>query len=194
MNRLGITILLAILAVIAGFWLLQGHVPKAPSAPAPPAAPAAPARPAAPQAGSLAIPVAGVGAEQLTDSFGDAREGGGAHRHGAIDIMAPRGTPVLAAEAGTIEKLFDSKLGGHTIYLRSANGGIVTYYAHLDTYATGLREGQRVVAGQQIGTVGFSGDASAAGPHLHFEVKRMAPGEKWHQGTAVDPYPLLGGR
>ncbi len=185
MNRLGWAILLLIAGVIGGFWWLQGR-----GGPIAPVAPPVPVPAATDAAGPLRIPVAGVAAAALTDTFADGR-GGDTRAHGAIDIMAPRGTPVLAAMPGTVEKLFDSRLGGHTIYVRSADGAIVTYYAHLDTYATGLAEGQRVAAGQQIGTVGFTGDADAAGPHLHFEVKRMAPGEAWHQGTAIDPYPLL---
>jgi murein DD-endopeptidase MepM/ murein hydrolase activator NlpD len=144
-------------------------------------------------ASGLIIPVAGISAAQLQDTFGDAR-GDGSRSHGAIDIMAPRGTPVLAAAGGTVEKLFDSKLGGLTIYIRRTGGGWVDYYAHLDHYAPGLAEGQAIRRGQVIAAVGFTGDASPEGPHLHYEIKAMAPGERWHQGTATNPYPLLGGR
>jgi murein DD-endopeptidase MepM/ murein hydrolase activator NlpD len=143
--------------------------------------------------GPLLIPVTGVAPGQLSDSFNDAR-GDGSRVHGAIDIMAPRGTLVVAAAAGTVEKLFNSTLGGLTIYIRRPDGAWVDYYAHLDSYAPGLAEGQKVVQGQMIALVGSTGDASAEGPHLHFEVKAMAPGEGWWQGTAVDPFPLLGGR
>jgi murein DD-endopeptidase MepM/ murein hydrolase activator NlpD len=108
--------------------------------------------------------------------------------------MAPRGTPVLAASAGTVEKLFDSKLGGLTIYVRRLDGGWIDYYAHLYSYSPGLAEGQKVAQGQPIGTVGSTGDASVEGPHLHYEIKVMAPGEGWWQGRGVDPYPLLGGK
>jgi murein DD-endopeptidase MepM/ murein hydrolase activator NlpD len=153
---------------------------------------AAPARPTQP-AGPLIIPVVGVKARQLTDSFTEDR-GDGSRSHGAIDIMAPRGTPVIAAAAGTIEKLFDSKLGGLTIYVRRSGGAWVDYYAHLDSYAPGIAEGQRIAQGQVIALVGSTGDASPDGPHLHYEVKAMAPGEGWWQGSAVNPYPLLGGR
>jgi murein DD-endopeptidase MepM/ murein hydrolase activator NlpD len=143
--------------------------------------------------GPLVIPVTGVTPGQLVDSFNDKR-GDGSRVHGAIDIMAPRGTMVRAAAAGTVEKLFDSKLGGLTIYIRRPDGAWIDYYAHLDSYAPGLAEGQKVVQGQMIALVGSTGDASPEGPHLHFEVKAMAPGEGWWQGTAVDPFPLLGGR
>ncbi|RVT94983.1 M23 family metallopeptidase [Sphingomonas crocodyli] len=154
---------------------------------------AAPAPEQVAPTGDLVIPVAGVTAAQLQDTFGDAR-GDGSRSHGALDIMAPRGTPVLAASAGTVEKLFTSKLGGLTIYVRRTDGGWIDYYAHLDHYAPGLAEGQSVTRGQEIGAVGFTGDASPEGPHLHYEIKAMAPGEGWWQGKAVNPYPLLGGK
>lgn len=140
----------------------------------------------------LAIPVAGVPALALVNTFDQAR---GENRvHDAIDIMAPRGTPVLAAADGRVEKLFESELGGHTIYVRSPDGRFVAYYAHLDTYRPGLAEGQAVRQGEAIATVGSTGNASPEAPHLHFEVKAMAPGEAWHEGRALNPYPLLGGR
>jgi peptidoglycan LD-endopeptidase LytH len=141
----------------------------------------------------IVIPVAGIKPEQLADTWGDSRAGG-SRRHNAIDIMAPRGTPVVAAAPGVVEKLFDSQNGGRTVYVRSNDGGTVFYYAHLDSYRDGLREGQRVGTGDVIGTVGSTGSASEDGPHLHFEVKRMSAGESWHQGQEVNPYPLLAGK
>jgi murein DD-endopeptidase MepM/ murein hydrolase activator NlpD len=142
--------------------------------------------------GRLMIPVAGVVPSMLADSWADPR-GGGSRMHHAIDIMATLGTPVLAAADGTVEKMFESKLGGHTLYERSADGGTVYYYAHLDRYAPTLVEGQEVTAGTALGTVGASGDADPGAPHLHFEVHRMAPGERWWQGAEVNPYPMLAG-
>ena len=141
----------------------------------------------------LIIPVAGITSAQLVDTFTAARAGG-ARRHDAIDIMAPDGTPVFAAADGTIEKLFNSVRGGITIYERSNDQRWVYYYAHLAAYAPGLAEGQKVKRGQQIGLVGHSGDASAAGPHLHFAINQMAAGEKWWHGTPINPYPLLAGK
>jgi murein DD-endopeptidase MepM/ murein hydrolase activator NlpD len=141
-------------------------------------------------AGRLLVPVAGLSATDLARTFDDPREDG-ARRHGAIDIAAPRGTPVVAAADGTVEKLFGSEAGGNTVYIRSPGARWVHYYAHLDSYAPGLAEGGRVAAGQRIGTVGSSGNADPTAPHLHFEVKRMMPGEAWHQGNAVDPFDLL---
>lgn len=137
---------------------------------------------------SLVIPVAGVRSRQLTDTWGQSR-GGGAREHHAIDIMAPRGTPVLAAASGTVERIFESANGGHTLYVRSADGKLVYYYAHLDSY--GVVEKQQVRQGQQIATVGNTGSAASGAPHLHFEIKTMQPGEGWWKGTNVNPYPLL---
>jgi murein DD-endopeptidase MepM/ murein hydrolase activator NlpD len=142
----------------------------------------------------LAIPVAGVKASDLVDTFTQARAGG-ARVHDAIDIMAPTGRPVIAAASGTVEKIFFSDGGGgKTVYVRSDDGLWSYYYAHLNDYAPGLKEGQRVARGTRLGTVGFSGNANPAGPHLHFAINRMAPGEKWYDGTPVNPYPLLAGK
>ena len=142
----------------------------------------------------LAIPVAGVKATELVATYTQARAGG-ARVHDAIDIMAAEGTPVVAAAAGTVEKLFDSKGGGGiTAYVRSPDGKWIYYYAHLQRYAPGLAEGQRIERGSPIGLVGHTGNANPAGPHLHFAIHRMAPGEAWHEGSAINPYPLLAGK
>jgi murein DD-endopeptidase MepM/ murein hydrolase activator NlpD len=139
----------------------------------------------------LAIPVAGIKAKDLVDTFTQARAGG-ARRHDAIDIMAPIGRPVVAAAPGTVEKLFFSQGGGGTsVYVRSDDRRWIYYYAHLSAYAPGLHEGERLLRGSPIGFVGSSGNASPGGPHLHFAINRMEPGEKWWQGTAINPYPLL---
>jgi len=141
----------------------------------------------------LAIPVAGVKPGQLLDTFTQSRAGGRAHD--AIDIMAAEGTPVIAAAPGRVEKLFFSNGGGgNTIYIRSDDGRWSYYYAHLQAYAPGLREGQHVRQGQVIGRVGHTGNASPEGPHLHFAIHRMEPGERWWQGDTVNPYPLLAGK
>ena len=142
----------------------------------------------------LAIPVAGVKASDLVDTFTQARAGG-ARVHDAIDIMAATGTPVVSAAPGTVEKLFFSKGGGGTsVYVRSEDGRWIYYYAHLSAYAPGLHEGQRLRRGSPVGLVGFSGNANPAGPHLHMAINRMNPGEKWYQGTPINPYPLLAGK
>jgi len=148
------------------------------------------ARAPAPPSGKLVLPVRGVQPSALHDDWAETR-GDGDRVHHAIDILAPTGMPVLAAADGTIEKLFQSKRGGTTIYERSIDGGIVYYYAHLDHYAPTLVEGQAVKAGQPIAAVGSTGDAAPSAPHLHFEIHRMAPGEGWWQGEEVNPYPLL---
>ncbi len=141
----------------------------------------------------LAIPVQGVKQGDLMDTFTQARAGG--RVHDAIDIMAAEGTPVIAAADGTIEKLFFSDGGGGiTIYERSNDGKWTYYYAHLQGYAPGLAEGQRVRQGQVIGRVGHTGNANAAGPHLHFAINRMEAGQKWYNGEPINPYPLLAGK
>jgi murein DD-endopeptidase MepM/ murein hydrolase activator NlpD len=142
----------------------------------------------------MLIPVAGIRPEQLTDTYSQARAGG-ARIHDAIDIMAPRGTPVVAAAEGTVEKLFFSNGGGGiTAYVRSPDRAWIYYYAHLNAYAPGLAEGQQIHRGDPIGFVGSTGNASAEGPHLHFAISRMGPADRWWQGTPINPYPLLAGR
>lgn len=145
-----------------------------------------------PEQGSaaLVVPVAGHPRAALRDSWGEAR-GGGTRGHRGLDILAAAGTPVLAASPGVVEKLFESRLGGTTLYQRSADGRWTYYYAHLSGYAPGIRAGLKVRAGQHLGYVGDTGDAGPGNHHLHFAVSRMKPGERWWQGEDVNPYPLL---
>lgn len=146
------------------------------------------------EARELMIPVLNVRASDLSDTFTDER-GDGTRLHEAIDIMAPRGTTVMAAAPGRIEKLFNSRGGGNTIYVRSSDGRTIYYYAHLDEYAQGLKEGQRVRRGQRLGEVGSTGNAAADAPHLHFAILRTtADADWWEPANAVNPYPLLTGR
>ncbi|MGI8618893.1 MAG: M23 family metallopeptidase [Gemmatimonadaceae bacterium] len=136
----------------------------------------------------LIIPVAGVKAAALVGSFRDTR---GARVHEALDIGAPRGTPVLAADDGTLLKLFTSRGGGLTIYVADPTKKFIYYYAHLDAYAPSLAEGQPVAKGQQIGTVGTTGNAPPNTPHLHFAILRNDDMTKWWLGTPIDPYMIL---
>jgi murein DD-endopeptidase MepM/ murein hydrolase activator NlpD len=138
---------------------------------------------------NLLVPVQGVPRTKLTDTFDDAR--GQGRVHDAIDIMADRNTPVLAIEAGRVVKLFTSKLGGLTIYQFDPTETYCYYYAHLDHYAPGLKEGDQVARGQVIAYVGSTGDASPDAPHLHFEISRLHPDKKWWQGDPINPYPIL---
>ena len=152
------------------------------------------ATPDAPDAGlvpalSLIIPVEGITAAQLSDTFTDAR--GQDRLHDAIDIMAPTGTPVHAVADGRIVKLFDSKQGGLTIYQFDETETVSFYYAHLDRYADGVAEGQAVEQGELIGYVGYTGNANPAGPHLHFAITVLGPEKNWWQGRAINPYPYL---
>jgi peptidoglycan LD-endopeptidase LytH len=138
---------------------------------------------------SLLIPVAGVEARELHQSFTDKR---GSNRvHEALDIAAPLGTPVVAVDDGVVRKLFDSKAGGITVYQFDPTGTYCYYYAHLDAYAPGLREGQQVRRGELLGYVGTSGNAPKDAPHLHFAIARLDADRNWWGGTPIDPYPLL---
>lgn len=142
----------------------------------------------------LAVPVAGIAVEDLVDTYQQSRAAG-ARVHNAIDIMAPEGTPVVAAAEGVVEKLYFSRGGGGiTVYVRSPDQQWIYYYAHLQEYAPGLQEGQKVEQGDRLGSVGSTGNANPAGPHLHFAVHQMAPNEPWYEGTPVNPYPLLAGQ
>jgi len=141
----------------------------------------------------LAIPVLGIKQSQLVDTFTQARAGG-QRVHDAIDIMAPAGTPVVAAAPGIVEKLYFSYGGGGiTAYVRSPDRLWSYYYAHLQGYARGLKEGEYLKQGDPIVLVGSTGNASPSGPHLHFAVNRLQPDQKWYQGSPINPYPLLAG-
>lgn len=137
----------------------------------------------------LLLPVAGVAPSALTDQYALAR--GSQRVHEAIDIMAPTGTPVVAVDDGRIAKLFTSKAGGLTVYHFDPAGRLAYYYAHLDRYAEGLREGMEVRRGDLIGYVGASGNANPQAPHLHFAVFRLGQPPRWWEGEPVNPYPAL---
>ena len=134
---------------------------------------------------SLALPVRGINTDALVSSFEDAR---GQRRHEAIDILAPRGTDVLAVEDGRVAKLFTSVAGGLTVYQFDPSEQFAYYYAHLDSYAPGLKEGVMLRRGDVIGSVGTTGNAPEDTPHLHFAISKLDPDRKWWGGTALDPY------
>ncbi len=138
---------------------------------------------------ALAIPVAGLASRHLRDSYGELR--GGTRLHEALDIPAARGTPVLSAAAGRVLKLFDSKAGGLMIYAADSSDRFILMYGHLDAYAPGLAEGQLLRQGQQIGTVGTTGNAPLGTPHLHFAIARSTDTRLWYKGAPVNPYLLL---
>lgn len=161
-----------------------------PAPPAPDAGVVAP--PPADATGALLLPVQGIRADQLQDTFTDARSEG--RVHDAIDILAPNGTPVLAVADGTVEKLFDSVRGGLTVYQFEPSGRYCYYYAHLDRYADGLAEKKTVKRGEVIGYVGSTGNASPEAPHLHFEIHVLGPEKQWWKGESINPYPVLTGR
>lgn len=140
----------------------------------------------------LIVPVQGVPPTALRRDFNDRR--GGGRMHGALDILAPKGTPVVAVTDGTIRKLFTSNAGGLTIYHYDVAEERCYYYAHLDRYAPGLVEGMTVAQGDVIGYVGTTGNAPPRTPHLHFSVLVLTPTKEWWKGESIDPYPLLTGR
>jgi murein DD-endopeptidase MepM/ murein hydrolase activator NlpD len=156
---------------------------------APPQALAPPPAGSIDKPGAMALPIAGLTAAQLQDTFDSARPGGRAHQ--ATDILAPRGTPVHAMVDGAIQKLFYSKAGGNTIYEFDEGGVYCYYYAHLDGYAAGLTEGQHARRGDVIGYVGTTGDASPDTPHLHLAIFKLGPEKQWWKGEAINPYPVL---
>jgi murein DD-endopeptidase MepM/ murein hydrolase activator NlpD len=166
--------------------------------PAPTLSPAAPAEALPPQRPpsdapsslprGLLMPVSGLSPSQLVDNFNEMHNG---HRHEALDIMAARGTPVVAVDEGNVVKLFTSKQGGLTVYQFNATQSWCFYYAHLDRYAQGLKEGMLLRKGGILGYVGSSGNASPKAPHLHFTIFKLGPEKRWWQGTPIDPYLLL---
>ena len=141
----------------------------------------------APEPG-IASPIRGVKASELRDTFNEVHNG---HRHEAIDISEPEGTPVRAVVDGTIKKLFLSKAGGNTIYEFDHGSVYCYYYAHLERYSNGLHDGMSVSQGDVIGYVGSTGNASPTAPHLHFAIYLLGPQKRWWKGSPIDPYPIL---
>jgi murein DD-endopeptidase MepM/ murein hydrolase activator NlpD len=135
------------------------------------------------------MPVSGIDPSSIHDMFDEMR--GTTRRHDALDILAPRNTPVVAADDGTVKKLFTSVPGGLTVYEFDPDQRYCYYYAHLDAYAPGLHEGQLLHRGDLVGYVGTTGNAPKDTPHLHFAVIRLDPDKRWWTGTAINPYPLL---
>lgn len=167
--------------------LSDADLPLRPDAPAQGAATASSA--AAIPAGKLLVPVQGIKAADLTDTFDQAR--GEQRQHEALDIMAPKGTPVLAAADGKVVKLFQSKPGGLTLYQFDPTGQFAYYYAHLDRYADGVAEGKELKRGDLVGYVGVTGNADPDAPHLHFALVQLTPEKQWWKGTPINPYPLM---
>ena len=135
----------------------------------------------------LRLPVEGFDVRVLRDNFAERR---GARVHEAIDLLAPRGTPVLAVDDGVVRKLFTSVPGGLTVYQYDPSETYCYYYAHLDRYADGLVEGKVLKKGDRVGYVGTTGNAPPGTPHLHFTVYKLPADKKWWEGTPINPYPL----
>jgi murein DD-endopeptidase MepM/ murein hydrolase activator NlpD len=137
----------------------------------------------------LALPLDAVKIEAMKGQFADRREG--SREHDAVDLLAPRNTPIHAVESGTIAKLFVSRAGGNTVYQFDPSGRYCYYYAHLQAYADGLKDGAKVGAGQILGYVGTSGNAPPNTPHLHFAIFVLGAARHWWEGKAIDPYQVF---
>ena len=144
------------------------------------------------RAHGLLIPAQGVTADKLIDSFDDVR--GGTRRHEALDIMSPRGTPVLSADAGQVLKLHNSVAGGLSIYVADPSQRFIMLYAHLDRYRPGLAAGMAVKKGELLGYVGSTGNANPAAPHLHFAIARSDNMKDWWKGTPLNPFLVWRGK
>ncbi len=134
------------------------------------------------------VPVAGIAPSELRDTY---MAGRGSDIHAALDIMARRNTPVVAADDGTILQLRHNDAGGITIYELDAGEQFVYYYAHLERYADSLRQGMGVRQGDVIGYVGTTGNAPPDLPHLHFQLMRYVGHGQWWGGVPLNPLPFL---
>lgn len=140
--------------------------------------------------GKLLLPVEGVKLADLRDNFDQPR--GADRHHEALDIMAPKGSKVLAVADGKLVKLFNSKPGGLTVYQFDPTEKYAYYYAHLDRYAEGVKEGMDLKRGDLVGYVGVTGNSDPNAPHLHFAVVELTAEKKWWKGTPINPFPLIG--
>ena len=138
----------------------------------------------------LRLPIDDADVQTMKGGFEEGRAAGG-RPHEAVDILAPRNTPIRAVEDGAVAKLFTSQAGGLTIYQFDPSGRFCYYYAHLERYAPGLHDGQHVSQGEVIGFVGTSGNAPANTPHLHFAVFELDADRHWWKGRAIDPYLIF---
>jgi murein DD-endopeptidase MepM/ murein hydrolase activator NlpD len=177
---------LLLVAVVVQIVLLE-RADKGPDVETPVTAPAAPP-PGDLLARDLAFPVRGIELASIADSFTDAR--GATRVHNAMDIMAARGTPVVAVDAGRVSRLGKGGAGGITVYQVDQAGRYGFYYAHLDRLAPGLAVGQAIRRGDVLGYVGTTGNAPASAPHLHFAIYEMAAGRGPWGGRPINPYPV----
>jgi len=140
----------------------------------------------------LLVPVAGANMAKVDDSFYEGRDGG-ERVHRAIDILAPRGTPILSADDGRILRMSTNALGGITMYTVDSNNRLVYYYAHMDHYNDAMSPGKTIARGDTLGYVGTTGNAPKDTPHLHFQVMRWPSDGKYWNGEPIDPFQALGG-
>lgn len=136
----------------------------------------------------LMVPVEGIPRAALRDNYTAKRAAG---IHGALDILAPRYTAVVASDDLVIGRLFSGPVGGIVIYAYDPEQRFVYYYAHLERYRKGLAVGDRVAKGSVIGYVGTTGNAPPDTPHLHFQVMKRAVGRAWWDGPAINPFSFF---
>lgn len=139
----------------------------------------------------ILVPVAGADMSKVEDTFNDGRDGDRIHH--AIDILAPRGTPILSADDGKILRMSTNALGGISMYTVDTDARLVYYYAHMDHYNDAMSPGRTIVKGDTLGFVGTTGNAPKDTPHLHFQVMRWPADGKYWNGEPIDPFEALGG-
>jgi murein DD-endopeptidase MepM/ murein hydrolase activator NlpD len=139
----------------------------------------------------LVIPVAGADMSKVDDTFLDGRDDHRVHR--AIDILAPRNTPILSADDGKILRMSTNALGGISMYTVDPLNRIVYYYAHMDHYNNAMSPGRTIVRGDTLGFVGTTGNAPKDTPHLHFQIMHWPADGKYWNGEPINPFDLLGG-
>ena len=123
-----------------------------------------------------------IGKTWFDNTFGADREGG-KRRHEGTDLFGKEGTPIVSVCDGKIEQLGWNRLGGERVGIRGDDGNYY-YYAHLQSISTELVKGNRVKAGESLGTMGHTGDALTTPDHLHFGIE--IPNEQW-----INPYPFI---
>lgn len=137
----------------------------------------------------LMVPVHGISPDQIPDTYWAKRDGGRLHH--AVDIMAARGTPIVATTDGVVLRVGQNKTGGIVVYTTDSERRFVYYYAHLERVHERMREGLPIAQGDVLGYVGTTGNAPPNAPHLHFQVMRMPDDDHYWEGMPVDVRPYL---
>lgn len=137
---------------------------------------------------SIDFPVKGKNSRSISSFFGDPRDGGSREHHG-VDIFAARHTPVLAPSNSSVTRIGEGDIGGKYVWLYDSKRSMYLYFAHLETRE--VERGDKISAGQLIGTVGNTGNARSTPPHLHFGIYRNGPIDPFHFIAETDTIPDL---